>query len=118
LLADGGQDEYLAFLKQTYRERAAALSGAIRRHFPTLDFREPQGGYFVWLELPEEVDTEQLLAVARQHQTGFQPGVKFSPDGAARNYLRLSFSFYETAVLAEGIARLQQALKSQSALFS
>ncbi|MCP4428866.1 MAG: PLP-dependent aminotransferase family protein [Chloroflexi bacterium] len=110
VLEQGWQDEYLAFLKETCSKRAAALSRAIRQHFPALTFREPQGGYFIWLEMPEDVDTELLLTVARQHQVGFQPGVKFSPDGKARNGLRLGFSFYDETALEMGAARLQQAV--------
>ncbi len=112
VLEQGWQDQYLAFLKETYRQRAAALSSAVRQHFPALTFHEPQGGYFIWLELPEHVDTEQLLRVARPFQVGFQPGVQFSPDQAARSSLRLGFSFYEPADLERGVARLRQALSA------
>jgi len=110
VLEQGWQDEYLALLKETFRERAAALSQAIRQYLPSLAFKEPQGGYFVWLELPGDVDTENLLVEARRYKVGFQPGVQFSPDGQARQGLRLSFSFYDTAVLQTGIVRLQKAL--------
>ena len=112
VLEQGWQDQYLAFLKETYRQRVAALSAAVRHHFPSLSFHEPQGGYFIWLELPEHVDTEQLLRVAQSQQVGFQPGVKFSPDRAARSSLRLGFSFYEPLELERGVARLRQAVSA------
>ncbi|KAA3659309.1 MAG: PLP-dependent aminotransferase family protein [Chloroflexi bacterium] len=106
------QDQYLTSLKDTFRLRAAVLSNALRLHFPELTFHEPQGGYFVWLELPEHVDTEELLRVSRPFQVGFQPGVKFSPDQAARSGLRLGFSFYEPPELELGVARLRQAFSA------
>ena len=107
------QEQYLASLKDTYRQRAAALSAAVRHHFPELTFHEPQGGYFIWLELPEHVDTEKLLEGSRPFQVAFQPGVKFSPDQKARNCLRLGFSFYEPPELEHGVARLRQAYLAQ-----
>ncbi len=114
VLEQGWQDEYLAFLKKTYRQRAAALSQAVRQYLPSLTFTEPQGGYFVWLELPEGIDTAILLAGARQFKVGFQPGVQFSPNRGARHCMRLSFSFYDTAVLQTGISRLQKAIAAIS----
>ena len=106
------QDQYLASLKDTFRHRAAVLSDAVRQHFPELNFHEPEGGYFIWLELPEHVDTGALLRVSRTFRVGFQPGVKFSPDQMARSSLRLGFSFYEPTELERGVSRLRQALSA------
>ncbi len=70
----------------------------------------PQGGYFFWLRLPEGLDATALQEHAARHKVGYRPGVRFSSRGELRNYLRLSFAFYEGAQLAEGARRLAAAV--------
>jgi DNA-binding transcriptional MocR family regulator len=58
----------------------------------------------------DKIDTEELLAVARQHSVGFEPGISFSSREGLRNFARLSFAFYDVDTLEEGVARLAQAI--------
>ena len=104
--------KHLAHLKTTYDQRVVALNAALRQHMPDwVTFTKPAGGFFFWLCLPEEMDTQQLLVEARQqHGVGFQPGIKFSSQQSQRNYLRLSFSFYQVDQLKEGVERLKQVI--------
>ncbi len=104
--------QHLAHLKTTYDQRVVALNAALRQHMPDwVTFTKPAGGFFFWLCLPEEMDTQQLLVEARQqHGVGFQPGIKFSSQQSLRNYLRLSFSFYQVDQLKEGVERLKQVI--------
>lgn len=105
-------DQHLAHLKTIYPQRLATLSTALRQHLPdSVTFTEPSGGFFFWVELPEEFDTQQLLAEARAHHgVGFQTGIKFSSQQALRNGMRLSFSFYEADKLQEGVRRLKEVI--------
>jgi len=84
----------------------------LRKHLPSyLKFRQPDGGYFVWVQCPDHWDTEALWTIARnQHKTQFQPGVKFSATKQMRNYLRLSVSYYNKDELEEGARRLTAAV--------
>ncbi len=110
-LEEGWQAEYLAHLRQIYLRRLAAMAAALTSYLGDIArFAVPQGGFFFWVALDEGVDTAVLLPTAHRHQTGFQPGIKFSSRGALRNYLRLSFAFYDEAAIAQGVARLRQAL--------
>ncbi len=112
LLEFGRQKQHLNRLKTIYRERAAVLAAALRRDLPELvTFAEPEGGFFIWLKLAQGVDTSQLLVAAQEEQLGFQPGMKFSSQGALRNYMRLSFAFYESSDLEEGVIRLKHLLE-------
>lgn len=112
-LEEGWQDDYLARLKSTYRARIGVLGAALRRELgDRAHFVEPEGGYFFWLRLAEGVDGAALLARAAEVGVGFRPGVRFSGRDGLRNYLRLSFAFYEEAQLAEGAARLGRLLGS------
>ncbi len=104
----GMQEEYLNFLKTTYRERVVAMCGALRKHIPALTFTEPGGGYFIWSYLSDGTDVEGLLVKAKKHRVGFQPGIKFSSMNGLRNYLRLSFAFYGVEDLLKGVERLSR----------
>ena len=107
MLELGLQREHLIHLKAVYRQRAAALSAALRQHLPTsITFDEPQGGFFIWLRLPEEMDAQLWLNKARRYDVAFQPGIKFSSAQGLTNYMRLCFAYYETEELEDGVLRL------------
>ena len=107
----GLQETYLATLKETYGRRVALLDDALRTRLgDQVVYRRPGGGFFFWVRLANGMDAETLLPMARQQNVGFQPGVRFSSRQALRDCLRLSFAFYGEKDLAEGIARLAQAL--------
>jgi len=117
VLEEGWQDDYLAHLKRTYSARIAVLGAALRRELgDAAHFVEPEGGYFFWLRLAEEFDAANLLARAASYQVSFRPGVRFSSRDGLRNYLRLSFAFYEEADLVEGARRLGKLIDERSQL--
>jgi len=99
--------ENLALLKETYSGRMLAMCAALRRRLPeSVRFTDPQGGFFIWLALPEGMDASGLLAKAIERNVEFMPGTKFSSRGGLKNFLRLSFAYYETPELLEGVERL------------
>lgn len=103
----GLQHDHLERLRRVYGERSANLSAALCKHLPAgADFSEPQGGFFIWLRLPEELDAKSFCSKARKQNLDFQPGIHFSSRQGLRNYLRLSFSYYDVKDLCEGIERL------------
>jgi DNA-binding transcriptional MocR family regulator len=108
----GLQHAHLEHLKTVYSKRMRALSDALRQHLPdTTSFTEPGGGFFIWLGLPDGVDAEEVLHEALRQNVGFQPGIKFSSRQGLKKYLRLSFAFYDTLQLEEGVMRLAHILK-------
>jgi len=107
----GLQLDHLNNLKTVYGKRMSFLSDALRRHLgSSASFSEPNGGFFIWLRLPEQIDAEALLSEARQHNVGFQPGIKFSSRQNHKNYIRLCFSFYDTPELETAAGRLADVL--------
>ena len=109
----GLQQTQLETLKTAYTERKAALSAALREHLPnTVQFVEPDGGFFIWLVFPENIDTNLMLNAARQKNVGFLPGVRFSSRNGLNNCARLSFSYFDIAKLEEGARRLGEVFKS------
>ena len=71
----------------------------------------PQGGLFVWAELPEGVDAMAALNQAIEQNVAFVPGTHFYPDGGHANTLRLNFSMQEADVIRAGMERLGRAIK-------
>jgi len=97
----------LAHLKSVYSQRKQALVNALKDQLPaSVRFVDPDGGFFIWLEFAETVDTHQLLTAAFEQNVGFLPGTKFSGQNGLKNYARLSFSYYDVPQLAEGVKRL------------
>lgn len=109
----GLQQQYLGSLVAAHRRRSEALVSALHRHLPgSVSFRPPEGGYFVWLRLPPELDASRMLKAARDAGLGFQPGARFSPDRSKANCLRLCFVHYGEETLREGARRLGRLLRN------
>ncbi|HET6498998.1 MAG TPA: PLP-dependent aminotransferase family protein, partial [Coriobacteriia bacterium] len=81
-------------LTRTYAERRDAMLAAMEEHFPSeVRWTRPEGGFFVWVELPSFIDTGAMLAEAVEHGVTFVPGSAFYPDGRGRNCMRLAFCY-------------------------
>ncbi|MBX3143578.1 MAG: PLP-dependent aminotransferase family protein [Trueperaceae bacterium] len=109
-LASGFQREHLGRLRGEFKARLDSLVSAVREELPEAEFIVPGGGYFLWVRLPG-VDAQQLAVAAKEQGVAFHPGPAFSSRGGLREYVRLSWSFYDAEELAEGIGRLAQAAK-------
>jgi GntR family transcriptional regulator/MocR family aminotransferase len=98
---------------QIFRRRRDAMISAIQRYLPaSVSFDPPQGGLFLWLQLPENVASEKLLPLAWEEGVDFAPGNGFFPDGiGGKNWLRLNFVAQAPDQINEGIKRLGKAIK-------
>ena len=103
----GLQKKHLSHLKKVYLHRKNVLNSTLRKNLPdSVSFVESDGGFFTWLQLPQRVDTEKLRPEAHKHDVSFAPGSLFSPWRDLKDYLRLSFAYYEEPELEEGAKRL------------
>lgn len=102
---------YIQRLRAVYARRRMVLAAAVGRECGRR-VRVPDGGYFLWLECGNGVDTETLAARAQAAGVGFRAGVKFSSRGGLRSALRLSFAYYDLPELEEGARRLGMALRA------
>ena len=94
-----------------YQERCEALLAALDEHMPAgLSWTRPDGGFFVWVTLPEGVDTYPLLQKAIDAGVVFIPGAAFTPSDGPSNKLRLAFSAVPPDTIAEGVRRLAKVL--------
>ena len=91
-------------LRRFYRARAARLMESLRRHLPRWRFREPEGGFAVWVEPDGEGDDAALLALAVEEGVSFDPGRSFRPTN--RSTLANRCTLATLAVCAAGVAAL------------
>jgi 2-aminoadipate transaminase len=104
-------DEHLARLRQAYAGRRDALLAALEASMPsTCSWSRPGGGFFVWVRLPEGINSMKLLLLAEKEGVSFAPGPRFCSGGGGESHLRLAFSLLPEAELAEGAKRLARAI--------
>jgi 2-aminoadipate transaminase len=103
-------DAHVQALRGTLRRKLDALAGALRDQFgPQAQFDYPAGGIFLWVTLPEPVDTTKLAQVALQAGVAINPGAEWMTDAqAGRKRMRVCFAHPTEEVLREGTARLAQ----------
>ncbi|MFI6130043.1 PLP-dependent aminotransferase family protein [Micromonospora sp. NPDC051141] len=90
-------------------ERAGALAESLRRHIPEARFVEPDGGYFLWIELPADVEVDRLAPAAAERGVAVVKGSDFMVDGG-RHALRLAYSAVTADRIDEGVRRLAEAM--------
>ncbi len=99
-----------------YERRRDAMLDALERHLPPgSSWTEPEGGFFLWVTLPEGVDTEELLPRAAEAGVTYLPGQRFfvGDDGRGTRSARLSFSHCTPEELEAGVAALGRAAAAQ-----
>jgi DNA-binding transcriptional MocR family regulator len=90
-LQGGGYDAHLRRLRRSLADQQAAMVGAVHRHFPDgTRVSKPQGGYFIWLELPKQVDAVALFWAAAAQGISIAPGPMFSARGEFGHCIRLN----------------------------
>jgi len=104
-VARGLFEPNLERIRGLLRTRRDAMAEALDRHFPGAKWTRPEGGYFVWLELPGQPDSREVLK--RAEGVTAVPGTDFS---APAYYVRLAYSFVDPGEIDEGVARLAAAM--------
>jgi 2-aminoadipate transaminase len=110
--AKGGfVDRHVRALRGVYRERRDAMLAALAREMPPgTTWTRPQGGLFLWVELPEGLDSREVLKLAIAAKVAYVPGAPFHATGGGERTLRLNFSYCPPPVIEEGIRRLGDAV--------
>jgi DNA-binding transcriptional MocR family regulator len=97
-------------VRTALRERVRVLGETLRAELPDAQFEEPEGGYFMWVELPG-TDIDALFDAAKERGVLFVKGSDFMLDGA-ENALRLAYSGVTVDEIREGVALLGEAARS------
>jgi 2-aminoadipate transaminase len=106
----GAIDSSIETVKAALRERRDATCDALARHMPEARFVTPQGGYFLWVDLPEGSDVAALERASAERGVVFVKGTDFLIEGG-QSSLRLAYSAVPPEQIEEGIARVGEAYR-------
>jgi 2-aminoadipate transaminase len=101
----GAIDRSIETVKNALRERRDLLCSALERDLPDASFVVPEGGYFLWVDLPDHVDVHNLEALARERGLVFVKGTDFLLQGGDSS-LRIAYSGVPSDQIEEAVARL------------
>jgi 2-aminoadipate transaminase len=101
-----------------YRERRDAMLVALADYLPDLSWTVPNGGFYVWLKLPDNMDSKSMLPRAVKELVAYTPGTAFYANGGGRNYMRLAFCYPTPEFIREGIRRLSTVITGERELLN
>ncbi|MFP7761807.1 PLP-dependent aminotransferase family protein [Marisediminicola sp. LYQ134] len=96
-----------------YRERRDAMLSALDEHLPELARTTPNGGFYVWLSLPSQLDSKAMLPRAVTELVAYTPGTAFYADGGGRDSMRLSFCYPTPETIRVGVRRLATVINGE-----
>ena len=99
--------------REQYRERRDAMISALEEHIPEASWNVPDGGFYVWVKLPEGLDAKSMLPRAVTARVAYVAGTAFYADGQGRDYMRLSFCYPTPERIREGVRRLATVIDAE-----
>lgn len=109
----------ITLFKDMYRARRDAMLAGLEANMPEgTTWTHPQGGFFVWVTLPEGLDAQALLARAVTNRVAYVPGTAFYADGLGSRNMRLSYCFPTPERILEGTRRLGEVLAAELEIHS
>jgi len=99
-----------------YKERKDAALAAMQEFLPDLHTTRPDGGFYLWVTLPEGVDSKAMLPLAVKELVAYTPGTAFYGDGTGQNKLRVCYSYPTPENIRVGIKRLANVINLQTEL--
>ena len=113
---DGFLDAHIPSIRTLYGQQCERMLAALEREFPKqVTWNRPDGGMFIWVDLPEGVDSGALLAKAIERNVAFVPGAPFYAVDPKKNTLRLSFVTVPGEKIDAGVKILGELLKAEIA---
>ena len=105
--------KFIEELQHAYKEKMKVTLRALDDFMPdSVRWTKPEGGLFLWITLPQGIDTSSMLKDAiREESVAYTPGKVFFADGGGQNTMRLNFSYPSISQIREGIERLARIIK-------
>jgi DNA-binding transcriptional MocR family regulator len=104
--------------RESYRERRDAMLSALEQHMPAgTHWTKPDGGFYVWLTMPEGIDTKAMLPRAITARVAYVSGTGFYADQLGSRQMRLSFCYPTPERIREGVRRLANVIAQEMELF-
>ncbi|SEE76613.1 PLP-dependent aminotransferase family protein [Ruania alba] len=99
--------------REVYRERRDAMIGALAEFLPTASWTHPRGGFYTWVQMPEGLDTQDMLPRAVTELVAYVPGTAFYADGQGKEFMRLSYCYPTPERIREGVRRLSTVVNNE-----
>ncbi|HEY5485258.1 MAG TPA: PLP-dependent aminotransferase family protein [Candidatus Cryosericum sp.] len=110
----GWLDDYVNVVRREYPKKKNAMISALEQYFPVgSSWTDPQGGLFVWVKVPEHIDTAAMFREAINAKVAYVVGIAFYPHRDDNCHMRLNFSAVDPEHITEGVHRLGDLLKSK-----
>ncbi|RLC44236.1 MAG: aminotransferase [Candidatus Coatesbacteria bacterium] len=106
--------KHIEKIKEMYKEKRQLMLDSLEKYMPdSVSWTKPEGGLFLWVKLPEDMNTVELLKKAIENNVAYVIGSAFHYDGSGKNTMRLNFSFPSKEQIVEGIKRLSEVIKKE-----
>lgn len=103
---------HISALRDVYGRRQQLMLRSLEKYMPKgVTWTHPEGGLFIWLTFPENVDASQLLEICVKNHVAYVPGEPFTPDHGCKNNCRLNFSYISEDDLVAGIKNMRKSLE-------
>jgi 2-aminoadipate transaminase len=112
-LSRGLLEKQIVIISKAYKGKRDFMLDQMTQHMPKLPglkWTHPQGGLFLWVTLPENIDAGEMFIAAVERQVAYVVGTAFYPDGGGKNSFRMNFSYSSMAEIEEGVKRLAQVI--------
>ncbi len=115
-IRSGDMDRHIENLRGIYKRKLDRMEDGLRRYCaPYCTWHRPEGGFFLWLELPAGIPSRDVQAAANEKGVIIGQGAQFFADGRATNHVRLAFSYVPMEEIEEGCHRLGEAMAEVAA---
>ncbi|QIQ21544.1 aminotransferase-like domain-containing protein [Zophobihabitans entericus] len=115
IVKDGFLDTHIPKIRQLYKTRCQFMLDALTRYMPAgVNWSKPEGGMFIWVNVPENINATELLTEAIQHKVAFVPGETFFAGGERTNCMRLAFVTVPEEKIERGIKILAELIKKHA----
>ena len=110
----GYLDEHVEKIKAIYVAKRDRMLAAMEKHFPAeAKWTKPDGGMFIWVTLPEYIDTKDMFPRAIDNNVAYVNGAAFFADHSGKNTMRLNFTYATHEQIDIGIKRLADTIKQE-----
>ncbi|WP_457742332.1 aminotransferase-like domain-containing protein [Thermococcus sp.] len=111
---DGHLDEHIPKIVKFYKPRRDAMLKALDEFMPEgVEWTRPDGGMFVWVTLPEGIDTKLMMEKAIAKGVAYVPGEAFFANRDVKNTMRLNFTYVPEETIREGVKRLAEVIEDE-----
>ena len=115
-LAHADWQKQIDTFRGVYRERKDAALSAVREYLPNVKTTTPDGGFYLWVTLPEGIDSKAMLPLAVKELVAYTPGTAFFGDGTGQRNLRICYSYPTPENIKIGVKRLANVINLQTEL--